>query len=113
MNRVLTISYGLAGSAVFLVAFLYAVGFVGDILVPRSIEAGVTAPLGEAVIVNVLLLGFVRCAAQRHGAAGVQTVVDAIRAQDHRAQHLRSAVECVAVSAVLARCCQDLWIRVV
>ena len=57
MNRILTISYGAASYLIFLVAFLYAIGFVGNLVVPRSIDAGITAPLGEALIVNVLLLG--------------------------------------------------------
>jgi protein-S-isoprenylcysteine O-methyltransferase Ste14 len=57
MNRILTISYGAVSYLIFLVAFLYAIGFVGNILVPRSVDAGVTAPIGEAVVVNVLLLG--------------------------------------------------------
>jgi methanethiol S-methyltransferase len=57
MNRILTISYGAASYLMFLVAFLYAIGFVGNILVPRSIDAGVTASIGEAIVVNVLLLG--------------------------------------------------------
>jgi methanethiol S-methyltransferase len=57
MNRILTISYGAASYLIFLAAFLYAIGFVGDILVPRSVDAGIAAPLGEALIVNVLLLG--------------------------------------------------------
>jgi methanethiol S-methyltransferase len=57
MNRFLTISYGAASYAIFLAAFLYAIGFVGNILVPRSIDAGVTAPIGGAVVVNMLLLG--------------------------------------------------------
>jgi protein-S-isoprenylcysteine O-methyltransferase Ste14 len=57
MNRILTISYGAVSYLIFLGAFLYAIGFVGNIVVPRSIDAGVTAPLGQAVVVNVLLLG--------------------------------------------------------
>ena len=57
MNRILTISYGAVSYLIFLVAFLYAIGFVGNIVVPRSIDAGVTAPMAEAVAVNVLLLG--------------------------------------------------------
>jgi methanethiol S-methyltransferase len=57
MNRILTISYGAVSYLIFLVAFLYAIGFVGNILVPRSIDAGVTASIGEAIVVNVLLLG--------------------------------------------------------
>src|ERR1700752_4823270 len=57
MKRLLTISYGAASYVVFLAAFLYSIGFVGDIVVPRSVDAGVAAPIGEAVVVNVLLLG--------------------------------------------------------
>jgi protein-S-isoprenylcysteine O-methyltransferase Ste14 len=57
MNRFLTIIYGAASYVVFLVAFLYAIGFVGNIWVPRSVDDGVAAPIGEAVVVNMLLLG--------------------------------------------------------
>ncbi|HET9874468.1 MAG TPA: NnrU family protein [Mycobacterium sp.] len=57
MKRFLTIGYGALSYVLFLVAFLYAIGFVGNIAVPRGIDAGVAAPTGEAVAVNVLLLG--------------------------------------------------------
>jgi methanethiol S-methyltransferase len=57
MNRFLTISYGAVCYLIFLAAFLYAISFVGNIAVSRSIDAGVAAPIGEAVAVNVLLLG--------------------------------------------------------
>lgn len=57
MKRYLTIGYGAASYLLFVVAFLYAVGFVGDIVVPRSVDHGIAAPVGQAVIVNVVLLG--------------------------------------------------------
>ena len=57
MTRLLTIGYGAVCYVVFLVAFLYAIGFVGNIVVPRSIDHGVTASIAEALVVNVLLLG--------------------------------------------------------
>jgi methanethiol S-methyltransferase len=57
MNRYLTIGYGAACYLVFLVAFLYAIGFVGNFVVPRSVDHGITAPIAQAVVVNVLLLG--------------------------------------------------------
>lgn len=57
MTRLLTIGYGAACYVIFLAAFFYAIGFVGNIVVPRSIDHGVTASIGEAIVVNVLLLG--------------------------------------------------------
>ena len=57
MTRLLTIGYGAVCYVVFLAAFLYAIGFVGNIVVPRSIDHGIDAPLVEALVVNVLLLG--------------------------------------------------------
>ena len=57
MNRIFALGYGAVCYLAFLVAFLYAIGFVGNIVVPRSIDAGISAPVAEAVVVNVLLLG--------------------------------------------------------
>ena len=57
MNRLLTVAYGAASYVAFLAAFLYAIGFVGDVVVPRTVDHGVDARLAEAVVVNVLLLG--------------------------------------------------------
>ncbi len=57
MNRYLTFAYGALSYVAFLAAFVYSVGFVGNLVVPRSVDNGVSAPIGEAVAVNVLLLG--------------------------------------------------------
>ena len=43
--------------ALFLGTFLYAMGFVGNVLVPKAIDGGPPAPLAEAVALDVLLLG--------------------------------------------------------
>jgi protein-S-isoprenylcysteine O-methyltransferase Ste14 len=49
--------YGVASYALFLGVFLYAIGFVGNVAVPKTIDfPGAGAP-SEALVVDVLLLG--------------------------------------------------------
>ena len=55
--RLLILFYAIMSYAVFLVSFLYAVGFVGNYLVPKSIDVGGPVNVTEAVVVNLLLLG--------------------------------------------------------
>jgi methanethiol S-methyltransferase len=57
MSRHASVLYGGAAYAVFLGTFLYAIGFVGDIVVPKTVDSGAPAPLPAALIVNTLLLG--------------------------------------------------------
>lgn len=57
VGKALAFVYGVACYAVFLVAFLYAIGFVGNIVVPKSVDTGLQAPPQAALAVNVLLLG--------------------------------------------------------
>jgi len=56
-GRTFIFLYGIASYAVFLVAFLYAIGFVGNLWVPKSIDTGSTGSLVEALIVDAVLLG--------------------------------------------------------
>lgn len=57
MKRYLMVGYGAAAYLLFLAVFLYLVAFVGNFLVPRTVDHGVSAPIGEAVLVNMALLG--------------------------------------------------------
>jgi methanethiol S-methyltransferase len=57
MGPFLSLCYGLVAYVSFLGTFLYAIGFVGNLFVPKSIDTGSSAPLTHALIVNLLLLG--------------------------------------------------------
>jgi protein-S-isoprenylcysteine O-methyltransferase Ste14 len=56
MRRILFFGYGLIAYASFLAAFLYLIGFMGNLLVPKSIDSGVEGNLGGALAVNLVLI---------------------------------------------------------
>ncbi|MGD2075106.1 MAG: isoprenylcysteine carboxylmethyltransferase family protein [Gammaproteobacteria bacterium] len=56
MKRTLILIYGVACYALFFATFVYAVGFVGDLWVPRAIDGAPRLPLGTALLIDVLLL---------------------------------------------------------
>jgi protein-S-isoprenylcysteine O-methyltransferase Ste14 len=56
MKRIATLIYGISCYAVFIATFLYAIGFVGNLIVPKSIDSVPTVSLGTALFINTLLL---------------------------------------------------------
>src|SRR5262245_41100511 len=56
MGRILALVYGSIAYLVFLGTFLYAIGFVTQLVVPKTVDSGSVVPIGEALAVNILLL---------------------------------------------------------
>jgi methanethiol S-methyltransferase len=56
MRRTLALAYGAASYLGFLAAFLYAIGFVGNLLVPKSLDVGTGGSAGSAVLIDSVLL---------------------------------------------------------
>ncbi|MCW5978847.1 MAG: isoprenylcysteine carboxylmethyltransferase family protein [Bryobacteraceae bacterium] len=55
--RVAALAYGTVAYLIFFGTLLYAIGFVGNIMVAKSIDTGMPGPFWPSVAINVALLG--------------------------------------------------------
>jgi len=55
-SKVLAFVYGLTAYAVFFITILYAIGFVTGLVVPKDIDMGEPASLGEALAIDLALM---------------------------------------------------------
>ncbi|HKV76862.1 MAG TPA: isoprenylcysteine carboxylmethyltransferase family protein [Candidatus Sulfotelmatobacter sp.] len=56
IGRISTLLYGIFCYLVFLASFLYAIAFLGDFGVPRTIDSGLQGSIGRALAINAGLL---------------------------------------------------------
>ncbi len=56
MKKISFLLYGVICYLIFFLTFLYAIGFIGNLFVPVSIDGEATTPFTTALIVNLLLL---------------------------------------------------------
>ena len=56
MGRIAAFVYGVVAYAIFFATFLYAAGFVGNLVVPKSLDAQPVGTLGASLLINLGLL---------------------------------------------------------
>jgi protein-S-isoprenylcysteine O-methyltransferase Ste14 len=56
MGRFLSFIYGVIAYILFLVAFVYAIGFLGNLVVPKTIDSGSAAGAITALVIDLILL---------------------------------------------------------
>jgi methanethiol S-methyltransferase len=56
VGRIIAFLYGIVAYVMFFITFLYSIGFVEDLVVPKTIDGGSAGPTAQALIVNLVLM---------------------------------------------------------
>lgn len=56
-GRIAAVIYGLISYLIFSASFAYTPGFLGDFMVPKTIDSGPDGPVAQAILIDTLLLG--------------------------------------------------------
>jgi len=57
MKRLIVFTYGVLSYAIFFLTFLYAIGFVGNMGMARTMDSAARVPFWNALLIDTLLLG--------------------------------------------------------
>lgn len=53
MKKIIVFIYGILANIIFLISFLYSIGFVGNLLVPKSIDSGPEIDLTSSLLIKM------------------------------------------------------------
>ena len=102
LSRILTFVYGAVSYALFVVTFLYAIGFIGNFAVPKSVDSILDGSWQAALLID---LGLLTVFALQHSVMarpGFKRVFYPDRTVHNRAKYVRPGEQCGTSIFVLA-----------